>query len=156
VGSNDLTLVYSTIVGNSAVNTANVSGSSRSVFGTVVALPLGGGANCGTGTVTSNGSNFSDDASCGFTNAAQGDREAAGDPLLAALASNGGPTLTRLPQAGSPLVDAIPIVSCQADGASGVTTDQRSQPRPGGAACDIGAVELQVVGLPPLVLTFTG
>jgi hypothetical protein len=165
VGAPDVTLVYSTVAGNSAANSANVASGNLVTFGTVVALPLGGGDNCGPGTpATSNGWNFSDDTSCGFTNVAQGDRENAGDPLLGALADNGGPTLTMLPQLDSPLVDAIPIVNCQSDGASGIANDQRGEPRPGFDACDIGAVELQPVPPPeppvptPLVLepTFTG
>jgi len=63
--------------------------------------------------------------------------------LLAA--DNGGTTQTRLPQPGSPLIDAIPNASCQTGGASGITTDQRGLPRPGAGspACDIGAVEVQ-------------
>ena len=69
------------------------------------------------------------------------------DPKLAALANNGGPTPTRLPLAGSPLIDAIPLASCQADGATGITTDQRSLPRPSGPGCDIGAVEVQPTDL---------
>ena len=52
-------------------------------------------------------------------------------------------TETREPVSGSPLVDAIPTGSCQNDGASGITTDQRFLPRPAGNGCDIGAVEVQ-------------
>ena len=88
------TIVYSTIVNNTATNEANLSG---------------------------------------YT----------GDPSLAALASNGGPTETREPLSGSPLVDAIPTGSCQNDGAAGITTDQRFLPRPAADGCDIGAVEVQ-------------
>jgi hypothetical protein len=62
----------------------------------------------------------------------------AGDPHLGELTDNGGPTATRLPQATSPLVDAIPIGSCSAV----VTTDQRGGARPTGGGCDIGAVEV--------------
>jgi hypothetical protein len=54
----------------------------------------------------SNGYNFSDDASCGFTSGT--DLQNAGDPGLGPLAANGGPTLTRSPLPGSPLIDAIP------------------------------------------------
>jgi hypothetical protein len=117
-----------------------------SSFGSVVALPQGGGVNCSfTGvTTTSNGFNFSDDASCGFT--AGTDQQNAGDPGLGALADNGGPTQTRLPLPGSPLIDAIPVASCQADGASGITADQRGVTRPQGPGCDIGAVEVEVAG----------
>jgi hypothetical protein len=144
--ANSLTTVYSTVVSNSAPIGANVellggSGALTS-FATVVALPLGGGANC-TGVVgtTSNGFNFSDDTSCGLP---AGETHVGVSPQLGGLADNGGPTQTLLPQPGSPLIDAIPNASCP-DGASGITTDQRGLPRPdaGSPACDIGAVEVQ-------------
>jgi CSLREA domain-containing protein len=64
------------------------------------------------------------------------------DPLLGALANNGGPTPTQLLAAGSPAVDKGQAVG-------GLTTDQRGQPRtvdrsPSNAAdgTDIGSVEL--------------
>jgi hypothetical protein len=144
--SEDVTLVYATVVGNSSADSANVGSEAGLVaFGSVVALAQGGGPNCTIpGSTTSNGFNFSDDASCAFTGT--GDRQNAGDPGLGALASNGGPTQTRLPQTGSLLIDAIPVASCQADGASGITTDQRGVERPQGPGCDIGAVEVEVVG----------
>jgi hypothetical protein len=145
--SGDLTMVYATVVDNSAAQAANVNlGTTGNLhsFGSVIALARGGGPNCGflAGT-TSNGFNFSDDASCGL--AAATDKQNAGDPGLGALADNGGTTPTRLPLSGSLLVDAIPNGSCQADGASGITTDQRGLPRPEVTAglCDIGAVEVQ-------------
>jgi hypothetical protein len=144
------TLVYSTVVGNSApppANGTNVQGSANQShlvsFGSVVALPQSSTINCaglGGGT-TSNGYNFSDDASCGFTAAT--DQQNAGNPNLGTLANNGGPTQTRRPQSGSPLINVIAAGSCQADGASGVTTDQRGVHRPQGAGCDIGAVEVE-------------
>lgn len=54
------------------------------------------------------------------------------DPLLGALSDNGGPTQTIPLLEGSPAIDA-------AEGCS--ATDQRGEPR--GAACDIGAFEVQ-------------
>lgn len=102
------------------------------LFATVVIDPTGG-SNCLEETVVDDGHNFIDDASCGSIPAN------AADPQLAALGSNGGPTQTRLPAATSPLVNAIPLVDCDAT----VTTDQRGLPRPGGTGCDIGSVELQ-------------
>jgi hypothetical protein len=114
-------------------------------FASVVARPQGG-QNCGgsgqepfTNTVSA-GDNFSDDATCGF--AGDGDRQNAGDPQLGALAANGGPTPTRLPATTSPLLGAVPVDRCQADGAAGVTTDQRGVTRPQGPACDTGSVEV--------------
>lgn len=74
---------------------------------------------------------------CGIPNAT--DRYAT-DPLLGPLADNGGPTRTLLPDASSPLVDAIPPGTIElCDGA--ISVDQRGVPRPRGEGCDIGAVE---------------
>jgi hypothetical protein len=135
-----VTLVYTTVADNTASTGANLAVSALEIYGTVVASPHGS-ANCAvSGAVTSNGYNFSDDASCSLQSA--GDQQSAGDPKLAAIANAGGPTPTRVPQTGSGLIDAIPVGSCQADGAAGVTTDQRGTPRPQGAGCDIGAVEV--------------
>ena len=112
----------------------------------MVAQAGGGGANCAVGSTTSNGFNLSDDASAGVScnfNAATDLVGTSNDPQLGALGNDGGPTPTRLPLSGSPLIDAIPLASCQADGASGITTDQRGFPRPALNGCDIGAVEVQ-------------
>lgn len=63
------------------------------------------------------------------------------NPMLSGLASNGGLTLTILPLAGSPAIDAGDNLVC-------TSLDQRGRPRPidklgAGARCDIGAVEVQ-------------
>jgi hypothetical protein len=137
--------VYSTVTNNTAPAAANVDvlGENFSAFGTVIAGPLGGGGNCGEAG-TSNGYNYEASTNtCGFTTGT--DTNTGADPQFGALASNGGPTQTRLPATTSPLLDEIPPASCQADGASGVTTDQRGVTRPQGTGCDIGAVELQPV-----------
>ena len=155
-----MTLVYATVVGNTSISNgpANLAMASGTIvpFGSVIALPQGG-PNCefNGGTMSSNGFNFTDDPSCMLGGA--GDTQD-GDPGLGPLAENGGPTQTRLPQAGSPLVDAIPIGSCQADGAAGITTDQRGLPRPALSGCDIGAVEVQVGAAVPVAAAprFTG
>jgi hypothetical protein len=153
-------LNYATIVGNSGPTGANVIGQVTS-FASAIALHAGGGPNCGALKANSNGFNFSDDSSCGFTDDA--DKQNAGDPGLGALADNGGTTQTRLPQGASPLIDAIPISSCEANGASGIIADQRNIPRPSpaGGACDVGAVEVAAAGPAPAALTtgtppFTG
>ncbi len=74
----------------------------------------------------------------------------AADPLLGPLANNGGPTLTMLPQAGSPAIDAG-VTSASA----GLIYDQRGLgfPRVFGSAVDIGAVEAHVIvaSQPPLL-----
>jgi predicted outer membrane repeat protein len=87
--------------------------------------------NC-DGIVTSDGHNLSSDASCAGWN--QPGDQTEKPAQLGPLADNGGPTLTHLPQSGSPLIDGG---QCLPD----VLTDQRGVARPFGAACDIGAVE---------------
>ena len=59
------------------------------------------------------------------------------DPLLDALADNGGPTPTQLPRPGSPAIDSAVNGFCAA-------RDQRGRDRPesGGVQCDRGSVEV--------------
>lgn len=61
------------------------------------------------------------------------------DAKLGPLADHGGPTPTHLPLPGSPLIDAA--------GATTITTDQRGSARVSGLAADIGASELQRIGI---------
>src|SRR4051812_32604953 len=81
--------------------------------------------------IASLGHNLDSDGSCFLT--AAGDRPKA-DPLLAALADNGGPTRTLALLAGSPAIDAGGAEGCPG-------ADQRGVGRPQGASCDIGAFE---------------
>jgi hypothetical protein len=96
-------------------------------YNTVVA---GNGVDCEGGSLLGD-HNEDGDGSCGLSGI---------DPMLGPLADNGGPTLTHLPLAGSPLIDAGDDAECAA-------TDQRGGLRPydgdgdGPAICDIGAVE---------------
>jgi hypothetical protein len=57
------------------------------------------------------------------------------NPLLSVVADNGGQTLTAALHLGSPALDVADLAYCPA-------TDQRGQPRPFGAGCDLGAYEL--------------
>ncbi len=68
------------------------------------------------------------------------------DPLLAPLSDNGGPTLTMLPQPGSPAIDA--------GGPTSLTVDQRGFPRVQGGTLDIGSVEITAAS-PGLVVNTT-
>ncbi len=69
-----------------------------------------------------------------------------GDPKLAALADNGGSTLTMLPLNDSPAIDAGSDADCPA-------ADQRGEVRPQGLHCDIGAVEVVPAQPPELLFT---
>ncbi|HUG74445.1 MAG TPA: choice-of-anchor Q domain-containing protein, partial [Acidimicrobiia bacterium] len=91
------------------------------------------------GTFDSLGSNIDSDSTCGLD---QTTDQPNTDPMLAALASNGGPTLTHALMEGSPAIDAVveATPACPA-------TDQRAVARPqdgdgdGTSACDTGAFE---------------
>src|SRR5262249_26301025 len=87
-----------------------------------------------------------------------GDHTGVLNPMLGALANNGGPTQTHLPLAGSPAIDAGDPAAV-----AGVGTrpgyDQRGDPYTrvwdgdgaGGTRIDIGAVEVQSLPLPRAV-----
>ncbi len=90
----------------------------------------------GVGVIVSGGHNIDSANTCGF--AAEGDLIDT-DPLLGALADNGGPTWTRALQAVSPAIDAGDDAVCGAAPVDGV--DQRGVSRPQGVHCDIGAYE---------------
>lgn len=61
---------------------------------------------------------------------------------LGPLQDNGGPTLTHALPAGSAAIDAGDPGGCTDNYGAILTTDQRGESRPSGAACDIGAFEL--------------
>lgn len=69
------------------------------------------------------------------------------NPMLGALAANGGFGMTFLPMSGSPAIDGgqncVLDLTCSANNPPfAVTTDQRGVARPAGTAVDIGAVEV--------------
>ena len=96
------------------------------------------------GTIVSDSHNLIGDGSCDTGSPTR----LSGDPLLGTLADNGGTTLTMLPAAGSPLVNAGDNAACPA-------LDQRGATRTRAALnpCDIGAVDLG--GPSPLATTTT-
>ncbi len=84
------------------------------------------------GTNTTSGSGNLIEAQSGFA----GTVVSSADPILAALADNGGPTATHALTSGSPAIDAA--------GDSGLADDQRGVIRPRGLNDDIGAFELEL------------
>ena len=115
--------------------TSNGGASSALIGNTILASNLPGNCTAASApTVTDQGGNLIFGAQCptllnGLT----------ADPLLAALADNGGPTQTMALPEGSPATDVI-----ASSGAGCLATDQRGTSRPQGSACDIGAFERTV------------
>jgi CSLREA domain-containing protein len=147
--SGSVALTHVTVDGNEVVGLDDARGGSVYALGGVVALRAtvisegsgeSGAGNCASAgaSFVSQGSNLEAPAGsgseCGLSGAA-GDRFAS-SAALAPLAPRGGPTLTHALFSHSPALEAIP--SCFP-----VTSDQRGEPRPGGAACEIGSFERQ-------------
>lgn len=101
-------------------------------FDTIIAGSVTGGDCVNDGLLSGDAGNLVEDGSCSPT--------LDGDPGLAPLADNGGPTETHALQAGSQAIDAGNDAACQA-------SDQRGVARPAAGvagstpACDIGAFE---------------
>jgi hypothetical protein len=142
--SNTLTIINSTFSGNGA----NSSGGGLLIYGgtlnyanTIIANSTSGG-DCvlGSGTIGTNTNNLVEDGSCSAF--------LSGDPNLAALADNGGPTETLALMAGSAAIDAGDNTVCD-DNPGPNNLDQRGLSRPidgdsnSSAICDIGAYEYQ-------------
>jgi len=125
-----VTLKNTIVAGNTSVNIADING----------AVTTGGYNLIGINT-----------GMTGITNGVNGDQVGTAgspiNPLLAALANNGGATDTMNLQPGSPAIDVIPGPGCN----SAPATDQRGVSRPFNTNCDVGALEF----IPPPTATPT-
>jgi Right handed beta helix region len=139
------TIEGSTIAGNTALVGANVLAAGPLALGnTIVARPLGGGADC-AGATSSLGFNLDEGSSCNF--GLPSDQRGVDPQLAADLAANGGPTETLALLNGSPAIDHGLASFAE-------TADQRGFKRPveipsvpnapGGDGADVGAYEVQV------------
>jgi predicted outer membrane repeat protein len=129
-----LTLRNSTLAGNSAPTGGGIGNEATLNYtNTIIADSTAGGdcANTGAGAVGTNLNNLVEDGSCAAS--------LTGDPMLGALADNGGNTQTMALQAGSSAINAGDDVTCTSSPVSGA--DQRGVARPQGPFCDIGAYE---------------
>lgn len=113
-------------------------------------MVLGGATNPSAFEVRSiNGGTFSDAGAGNWFEAQIGAVNIAfstGNPMLAGLAANGGPTQTLAPQTGSPLIDA------GSNSAPGLTSyDQRGATRISNGTVDIGAVEMPIGNVAPVI-----
>jgi hypothetical protein len=156
VAGGPTTLVYSSVVGNAfvpngtAYNLAYQGGGSFVLQNTLIAHALGAPVdNCAVGPITSEGYNFSDDATCALDAAT--DLPAGGDAMVSEQAIPSESLASAfVPQPGSPLIGAIPGAACQAGAAAGITGDQFGNPRPGpDGTCDIGAFQTEGAVAPP-------
>ncbi len=137
--SGTTTLTNVTMSGNLADDGSGIwNTGTASLKNTLIAK--GAGNNCYGPIIVS--FNLSDDTSCGF-----GAGRDNVNLLLGPLTNNGGPTLTHMPQPGSPAIDGGTGSGCP-------STDQRGASRVGpgtGNACDVGSVEYGAI-LPWLYL----
>jgi CSLREA domain-containing protein len=144
-----LNVINSTISGNTAAAGGGIhtNGDTATLSNSIVANQTAG-ADC-SGAITSAGHNLESGTSCGFTGT--GDLRST-NPVLRALANNGGPTQTMALQLSSPAIDAGDNAICAAASVNGI--DQRGYPRPAGAKCDIGAFEYGALNTTPDAFSF--
>jgi len=131
VSDGTTTIQYSTFVANTPEGLA-AAGGATTLVGSIVA----GCAASGGGTIASHGYNLDTGVTCAF--AQTGDLSDT-DPLLGPLEQTdpGRYTWHHFPQTGSPAIDAAEATCADAN-----HEDQHNHSRPGGVACDIGAVEV--------------
>jgi len=133
INAGTMTISFTTIANNAGTSSGAVFSAPDTIQISSSLIANNAPADCSyPATSPISGENLDSDGSCvGFT--------ITDDPLLGPLADNGGPTQTHSLDALSPAADAA-AGSCPA-------ADQRGEPRPQGAACDLGAVEIS--SLPP-------
>jgi CSLREA domain-containing protein len=159
--SEDLLLINNTITqnfaGTSGSSVTNASGGTVNVLNTIIGMDTSSAVTALSGAFNSLGNNIITDArnSTGFSNGVNGDQVSdnnAINPLLGALADNGGQTDTRALLDGSPAINHGN--NCVYNGTCAqpipqrfnLSTDQRgSNLRQGGEAVDVGAYEIQTL-----------
>lgn len=109
------------------------------------------GSDCVIIDLDSMGYNLDSDGTCLFNG--QTDLSSQ-DPLLGPLQDNGGPTVTHMPNPGSPLINAGDIDGCRGRFDELLLTDQRGISRPQGERCDVGSVEVEHSDPPDLTPAF--
>lgn len=146
-GSGTLRLYSSTVVGNEcdlgAGITSNPNGLTYIKNSIVAGNTVYSGGDC-SAVVTSRGYNLiGNTRGCSIVGDTTGNVSTT-NPQVGPLTDNGGPTLTRALQVGSPAVNAADPDGCtRASAATVLTTDQRGYQRSSMGRCDIGAYERQ-------------
>lgn len=149
-----LTLQNVTISGNTSTTAVAAIGGIRNRapgLATVTNTIISGNspANCG-GTIASGGNNIDNGNTCGFI---AGDSNT--DPLLTALANNGGFLLTHALPTGSPAIDTGSALNCPAVDARGIARPVDGDSN-GTLICDKGAYEFrpQKIAVTPATINF--
>ena len=143
-----VTLVNDTVLNNTASGAAggSIHNSSGSLYmrNTIVSSSTDSAKNC-WGNIKNDGNNIDNGTSCGWvTGAVNSNGSLSGtDPLLAALADNGGPTQTMKLGPASPAINRVMVPPSQVS-INCPSTDQRGISRPQGLLCDVGAYELEL------------
>ncbi len=138
LGGSTITLTDTISAGN--IFTGTGTGGSPDLFSNTGALFTGRNNIIGVGT----GTNFSFLIDGGDGNQV-GNAARPRNPLLAPLASNGGPVQTRALLPGSLAIDTGACAYADATGtAQTLATDARGVSRPQGAGCDVGSYELVI------------
>lgn len=154
----NLEIVHCTILGNTATGTGGalrlVAGGGLASNLTIRASIVAGNTDNGTapdidinnGTILQASLNLIGDGTGsgivnGVNNNNVGTTAVPLNPMLGPLQTNGGPTLSRAPLAGSPALDSVAGVSCLDLDGQLLNVDQRGSARPVGPACDRGAIE---------------
>jgi uncharacterized repeat protein (TIGR01451 family) len=119
----------STVVGNSASSGGGIYRSVGLTLRNSIVADNTGGQIAGSGTITSNGKNLVEGGCSGCSGL-----DLTADPVLGALANNGGDSYTHALLSGSPALNA-------ASNTDALATDQRGRPRPQGTTADMGAFE---------------
>ncbi len=128
ITSEILTLIHATISNNSGLG---VTANTLTLENSIIANNSGGDCQVG-GTLNNIGYNVIE----GNLNCTPANTDVIGiDPLVAALANNGGPTQTMALLPGSPAIGLVPSPNCL------FANDQRGVARPQGTGCDSGAYE---------------
>lgn len=155
-----VTLANVTVAGNAADSGGGVAQGSSSapivLRNTIVAdnTAMDGTSHDCAGAITSAGWNLVEStAGCTLTTTT-GDVTGE-DPDLLPLAENGGPTATHALDTDSPARNAGNPATPGSGGDACEATDQRGLERPGGSACDIGAVEQDSVPATTTTTTIT-
>ena len=136
------TLINVTISGNASTSQAAVWNESGTLHLTNTLIANSSGVTAvdclNSSVLGTNANNLIEDNTCSPA--------LSGDPMLGALANNGGFTQTFALQTGSPAIDAGTNAGCPAD-------DQRGVLRPRNVTCDIGAYEYSSDATFPTVIT---